>query len=658
MSSWRDILRGGNDGPDAVPLSPSAGRRRKGPGPKASKPAPAAKPTKSKSSAAHTLAQGEGRSRFAWLSWLSGSAGGAGGADNANTYTTSPVLASKTPASRATTIMWVLGVAAAVMAGRALYVQWYNQDFYLQEGDKRYTQVIRTPGERGQIFDRNGQLLATSVSAPSIFAVPKELNATDAQRGQLARLLGMTLAQLDRRLLESRNFVWLQRQASPETWEQVKALGIKGLNTVSESRRSYPEGEVMSQVLGVTNDVGEGVGGIELALNSQLVGEPGRRVAVRNRLGEPIEIREEIQPEHGKDVYLSLDSKIQFTAFQAIRDTVTRFKAAAGSVVVVDAQTGEILALANYPTFDPENRRKIVPALMRNRAVTDTFEPGSTVKPFIAAWAMQTGRVRPNTVLPTAAGRVVVSGVTLKDDHAFGNLTVAQTIQKSSNVGAVSMAMRFSRQEMWNLYHTVGFGTRPSLDFPGLSPGRLRPANTWRPVEQATMAYGYGLSTSLLQLAHAYTVFTHDGRLLPLSLMRRSKANLPEGEPVVSAKVASDVRRMLQMTAAKGGTAPLAQTAGYSVGGKTGTAHKQEGRGYAANKYRAWFVGLSPVDKPRLIVAVMVDEPRGIYYGGLVAAPVFSRVVERSLGLMGVVPDQNIKPGIITAKDMAPESVQ
>ncbi|MEJ7139444.1 peptidoglycan D,D-transpeptidase FtsI family protein [Amphibiibacter pelophylacis] len=657
MSSWRDILRGGSEAPDAVPLGAATGRRRKGPAPvkaRAEKPS-ADKPAKAARAASANREASPGR-LSAVMTWLNGRSDAAD--EGGMAHATSPVLASKTPASRATAIVVLLGVAAVVMAGRAMWVQWYNQDFYLQEGDKRYTQVIRTPGERGQIFDRTGQLLATSVPAPSIFAVPKELDASDTQRGQLARLLGMTPAQLDRRLLENRNFVWLQRQADPQTWDKIRALGLKGLNTVTESRRGYPEGEVMSQVLGMTNDVGEGIAGIELSMNRQLVGEPGRRVAVRNRLGEPIEIREEIPPTHGKDVYLSLDSKIQFTAFQAIRDEVTRRKAAAGSVVVLDAQTGEILALANYPTFDPENRRKVVPALMRNRAVTDTFEPGSTVKPFIAAWAMQTGRVRPNTVLPTASGRIVVSGVTLHDDHAFGNLTVAQTIQKSSNVGAVTMAMRFSRQEMWNLYHTVGFGTRPDLNFPGLSPGRLRPANTWRPVEQATMAYGYGLSASLLQLAHAYTVFTHDGRLMPLSILRRDPKDIPAGEPVVSAKVAAEIRHMLQMTAGKGGTAPLAQTSGYSVGGKTGTAHKQEGRGYASNKYRAWFVGLSPVEKPRIIVGVMVDEPRGVYYGGLVAAPVFSRVVERSLGLLGVVPDRSIQPGIITAKDMAPESVQ
>jgi len=349
---------------------------------------------------------------------------------------------------------------------------------------------------------------------------------------------------------------------------------------------------------------------------------------------------------------------VQFFAYQRIRDAVAEHKAKAGSVVVLDAQTGEVLALSNFPSYNPSDRRNLTGAQLRNRAITDTFEPGSTMKPFIAGWALETGRVTPNTVIQTAPGRMVLTGSTITDSHAHGDLTVSQVIQKSSNVGAVRMAMQFTPKEMWELYAQVGFGQKPQIGFPGAVTGRLRPYKTWRPIEQATMSYGYGLSASLLQIAHAYTAFAHDGSVIPVTLMKRPADGpdaQPEGVRVYSEKTARQVREMLALVTGPGGTAPKAQVMGYSTGGKSGTAYKQEGKGYAVKKYRSWFVGMAPINHPRIIVAVMVDEPsNGKYFGGDVAAPVFSEVVQQTLRTMGVQPDLEVKTQIIT-KDVPAE---
>jgi cell division protein FtsI (penicillin-binding protein 3) len=337
---------------------------------------------------------------------------------------------------------------------------------------------------------------------------------------------------------------------------------------------------------------------------------------------------------------------------------VAQNKAKAGSVVVLDARSGEVLALANFPSYTPGERRNLSGAQLRNRALTDTFEPGSTVKPFIAAWALETGRVKPETIIHTAPGRVAMGGFVISDSHPHGDLTVSQVIQKSSNIGAMRMGMMFQPREMWELYTQVGFGQKPQLGFPGAVSGRLRPFKTWRTIEQATMSYGYGLSTSLFQIAHAYTVFAHDGELIPVTLSKsalQGEEARVSGLRVLSAQTAQTVRRMLNLVTGPGGTAPKAQTIGYSVGGKSGTAYKQEGKGYAVKKYRAWFVGLAPIDNPRIIVAVMVDEPTaGKWYGGDVAAPVFSDLVQQTLRTLGVQPDLDVKLQII-ARDVPAE---
>ena len=573
-------------------------------------------------------------------------------------YATSPLLASKTPKWRSRFIVAAVGLGFAGLLGRAAYIQIIGPDFFQREGEKRYAHTLEVPATRGRIVDRGGQLLATSVPVPSVWVIPKDFQATPAQRAQLGKLLGMAPTELDARLGSgSASFAWLRRQVETETWAQIQALGIKGIYQSREYRRRYPEGESAAHVVGFTNLEDQGQEGIELAFQTQLQGHNGSRGVVKDRLGRVIEdIGTHIDPADGSDIALSVDAKVQFFAYQQIRDAVAEHKAKAGSVVVLDVQTGEVLALANFPSYDPGVRGRRGGEQLRNRALTDIFEPGSTMKPLVMALALETGRVKPETVLNTAPGSVVVSGIPIKDAHPHGALSAREVIQKSSNIGIVRVAMMMQPHELWDLYSAVGYGQKPQISFPGAVTGRLRPFKTWRPIEQATMAYGYGLSASLLQMAHAYTSFARDGEVIPVSMLKQDHP--VSGIRVFSAETAQELRRMLQMAAGPGGTATKAQTIGYSVGGKSGTAHKQEGRGYASNKYRSWFVGMAPIDKPRIIVAVMVDEPTaGKYYGGDVAAPVFSQVVQQTLRMMNVAPDLEIKPNVVAkALPAEPES--
>ncbi len=560
-------------------------------------------------------------------------------------YATSPLLASKTPPWRSRFIVALLGAAFAVLLGRAVYIQIIGTDFYQKEGEKRFTHTIDVPASRGRVLDRNGLVLATSVPTPSVWALPKDFQADSAQRKKLAKLLGLSGAELEERLARSRNFTWLARQVDDEVWAQVKALDIKGVDQQREYKRKYPEGESAAHVVGFTNVEEAGQEGIELRFNDALHGSDGSRTVLRDRLGRVVDdVGEQIDPVNGRDIQLSVDSKVQFFAYQRVRDAVAEHNAKGGSVVVLDVQTGEVLALANYPSYNPADRKRLTGAQLRNRALTDIFEPGSTMKPFVVSLALEKKLVTPQTLINTAPGRILVSGLPITDSHPHGVLTVEQVIQKSSNVGTVKMAMQMQPREMWEIFTQAGFGQKPQIDFPGAVTGRLRPYKSWRPIEQATMSYGYGLSTSLLQLARAYTVFAHDGEVMPITILRQAEPAV--GQRVISPETARIMRQMLRLAAGPGGTAPKAQAIGYSVGGKTGTARKAEGKGYG-NKYRAWFVGLAPVDKPRIVVAVMVDEPgKGVYFGGDVAAPVFSQVVQQTLRMMNVPPDLDVKAGI------------
>jgi cell division protein FtsI (penicillin-binding protein 3) len=569
-------------------------------------------------------------------------------------YSPSPLLASKTPPWRSKFLVGLVGLGFGVLAGRAAYIQIIGNDFFIKQGEARYARTLELTASRGRIFDRNKKLLAVSVPAPSLWAIPKEFYADKRQLQKLAGLLELPLAELQERLDDSPNYVWLRRQVDEPLAKQVMALGIKGVFQSSEFRRDYPYREAAAHLVGFTNAQEHGQEGIELAFQTQLQGQNGSRRVVKNRLGGVVqEVGDAVPSVDGADIELSIDATSQSLAYQRIRDAVLEHKAKAGSVVVLDAQTGQVLAMANYPSYVPGDRRRLSGPQLRNRALTDVFEPGSTMKPFIAAWALETGRVNRKTVIQTAPGRLVIHGATVSDAHPHGDLTVEQVIQKSSNVGTVKMAMQMQPKEMWELFSQVGFGQRPQINFPGAVTGRLRPYKSWRPIEQATMSYGYGLSTSLFQLARAYTLFAHDGAMLPVSLLKpmagsdAAQKAAPEVR-IISKKTAQTVREMLQMAAGEGGTAPKAQTIGYSVGGKSGTAHKQEGRGYADKKYRSWFVGMAPIGQPRVVVAVMLDEPSaGKYFGGEVAAPVFSDIVQKTLRSLGVPPDLEVQPQIL-----------
>ena len=549
------------------------------------------------------------------------------------------------PASRARFALAVLLAAFAVLAARSVYLQSMNTGFLQEKGEARYARVLEVPATRGRIVDRHGEALAISTPVKSVWAIPEDVNATPAQLKSLGALLGQEPRELERRISEAaRDFVYLKRQISPEAAERVAALGIPGLYQHSEFRRYYPGGETMAHLIGFTAVDDAGQEGIELAHQKRLAGTPGNRRVIKDRLGRIVEDVESIRAARdGRDLALALDSKIQNLAFGALKGAVEAHRAKAGAIVVLDVRSGEVLALANLPTYNPNNRARLTGAQLRNRVMTDIFEPGSTLKPFTVALAIELGRITPQTPIQTAPGKLTIANYTIHDAHPAGALSAAQVIQKSSNVGVAKIALSLPREEMHELFRRVGFGAAPRLGFPGEAAGRLREAKTWRPVEQATMAYGHGISVSLIQLARAYTVFARDGELAPLSLV---KTGMPgAGKPVFSAEVARSVREMLEAAVQPGGTAPRARIVGWRVAGKTGTANKQENGAYAANKYVASFVGFAPVSAPRLVIAVMLDEPAaGQHYGGQVAAPVFAQVMQGALRLLGAPHDAPLAP--------------
>ena len=568
-------------------------------------------------------------------------------------YTSSPLLASRTPVWRSKFVVGAIALAFFGLAARAAYIQVVANDFFQRQGEVRFARTLDLPANRGRILDRNGLILASSVPAPSIWAIPEDVDMDKAQMQRLAKLLEMPAADLAKKLDdEDKTFVWIKRQVDADVAKKIAELNIKGIYQRKEYKRKYPEGEAAAHIVGFTNVEDNGQEGVELMFNKTLLGRPGMRHVIKDRLGRAVEdVGEVIPPVDGRDLQLSIDSKIQFFAYQKLRDAVLVNRAHAGSIVVLDAITGEVLALANYPSYVPDKRQNLTGEQLRNRALTDTFEPGSVMKPFTVGLALNKGRVKPSTVIDTAPGSVTIGGATIHDSHAHGVLTVEQVIQVSSNVGTAKIAMQMPASDMWETFSQAGFGQKPQIEFPGVVSGRLRPAKTWRPIEQATISYGYGLSASLFQMARSYTVFSHDGQIIPATLLKNSTP--AQGVSVFTPATAAEVRHMLQMAAGPGGTGPKAQTIGYSVGGKSGTAYKQVGKGYGSDgnrKYRSWFVGMAPIDSPRVIVAVMLDEPSaGKYFGGEVAAPVFSETVQQTLRMLGVQPDMAVRPQIVAA---------
>jgi cell division protein FtsI (penicillin-binding protein 3) len=542
------------------------------------------------------------------------------------------------PRLRALLLFGALASLFAVLLVRSLYLQWVENDFLQGQGAARSSREIEVPAHRGRIVDRFGDALALSTPVKSLWVFRDRIDATPGELQSLAKVLEVTSRDLAARLKGDGEFAFVAKQIPPETAQRAMQVGIKGLNEENEYRRYYPGGEVIAQIVGFTGDKDVGQEGIELAQQGWLGGTPGRRRVIINRRGDIVEDVAAIRaPQEGHDLALSIDSRLQYLAFRELAAGIERTKAKAGGLCILDAKTGEILALANWPTYNPNRRDKVARDRMRNRALTDTFEPGSTMKPFTIAAALEAGKVRPDTIIHTEAGTLTIGPNTIHDAHRAGPLTVEQVIQKSSNVGAAKIALSLPAQTMWRMFSEAGFGTPPATGFPGEVGGRLRAPKTWKPIEQATMSYGNGLSVNLVQLARAYTIFADDGELKPVELFKTTGP--VAGRPVISVKTARAVRHMLELVTQPGGTAPQAQVAGYRVAGKTGTARKVEG-GVYARKYIASFVGMAPASNPRLIVAIMIDEPSGgDYYGGSVAGPLFSSVMGAALRMLDVPTD-------------------
>jgi cell division protein FtsI (penicillin-binding protein 3) len=541
---------------------------------------------------------------------------------------------------RSRAVLALVAAGFAVLAGRAFWLQGLNHDFLQQKGEARYGRVVEMPASRGPVVDRNGQPLAISTPVESIWASPEDFESDDARIQALARALGVPAAEIRQKVAnKDRQFVWLRRHIPPDQALKVMALGVPGVFQQREYRRFYPAGETMAHVVGFTGIDDAGQEGIELAQQGTLAGVPGSRKVIKDRKGRIVEDVESLRvPRDGRQVVLSIDQRLQFLAHRELKAAVESHRAKGGALVMLDARTGEVLALVNQPDYNPNNRAALTGRQTRNRSVTDIFEPGSTMKPFTVAAALEAGIVKPNTPIQTAPGTMTIGGWTISDSHPHGVLTVQEVIQKSSNVGTAKIQLQMAAEDVGAFYRHLGFGAVPETGFPGEAKGLLRPASKWRPIEQATMAYGHGISVSLLQMARAYTIFAADGHLLPLSLVKRE--NLPIGRPLVSRETARDVARMLEMAVGPGGTAPRAAVAGYRLAGKTGTAHKPEAGGYAESKYVSSFVGFGPVSSPRFVVAVMIDEPSGAkYYGGDVSAPVFASVMGAALRMFSIPPD-------------------
>jgi cell division protein FtsI (penicillin-binding protein 3) len=524
---------------------------------------------------------------------------------------------------------------------RGIYLQSLHKAFLQQKGDARYSRSMVLQAQRGTITDRNGSLLAKNSPVESVWASPPDVEMDKPKKLALAKLLGMKTAEIDKKVANTeREFVYIKRRIDPKLAAQVMSLGISGIFTQREYKRFYPEGEATAHLVGFTGIDNNGQEGFELAQNNALSGKDGSRRVIQDRRGHIVEDLEAVKvPQDGKDLVLSIDLRLQYLAFRELAKAVELHKAKAGAAIILDAKTGEVLAMVNLPTYNPNNPVNIV-GKTRNRAITDTFEPGSTMKPVTASAAMQFGDFKPDTKIQTAPGSMSIGPATIHDSHMHGILTVAQVIQKSSNVGAAKMALSLRREELWSAFNQLGFGSRTGIGFPGEAAGILRPYKNWRPIEQATMSFGHGISVTLLQLARAYTVFANDGELKPVSLFKLSES--PVGHQVFSAQVANDVKAMLELVVQPGGTAIKAAVAGYRVGGKTGTAHKIGPHGYEEDKYVASFVGIAPASNPRLIMAVMIDEPdiaNDQYYGGAAAAPVFSTVMADALRMLSVPQD-------------------
>jgi cell division protein FtsI (penicillin-binding protein 3) len=563
-------------------------------------------------------------------------------------FSKSPVLAVRLPDWRSRAVLFALFGAFAALGARAVWLQGMSTQFLQKQGASRYERTLELPATRGKIMDRNGQVLASSLPVKAVWAIPEDVLAAPPEKlRQLARLLEMPEAELRKKLDSDRTFVYLKRQVEMDVVAQIEKLKIEGIDTRKEYKRFYPQGEVMTHMVGFTNVEDVGQDSMELAQQKNLVGQPGSRRVIKDRLGRIVEdVGMSKEPHDGRDLTLSVDSKLQYIAFNSIKNAVEKFHAKAGAAVVLDVHTGEVLALANWPSYNPNDRHNLTGEQLRNRVITDTFEPGSTLKPFTVALGLDTGRITPNTLIDTGNGRMQIGPNVVRDTHPHGVIDVTTIIQKSSNIGVSKIALPIPSQEMWSLFTKVGFGQAPRFGFPGAVAGRVRPYKSWRPIEQANMAFGQGISVSLLQLARSYMIFARNGDMIPLSFQK--VAEPPVGQQVISPKTAAEMRMMLETVVGPQGTASQAQVPGYRVGGKTGTAQKIVDGRYSQTHYIGSFAGIVPMSNPRFIIAVMVDDPVGaIHTGGGVAAPTFAALAASALRADNVPPDSSVTDIII-----------
>lgn len=554
----------------------------------------------------------------------------------------------KKPISSNGRILVVLGVLAvgfAGLLGRGVYLQTSQHEFLKNQGDQRFVRTLTLPASRGMITDRNGATLALSAPTESLFAMPSEMDEmpTEAQLEKLSSIIDVPVASIKEKLGKKKDFIYLKRQLSKEKADEIAALGIKGFGFQKELKRHYPMGNLFAHVIGFTNIDGKGQEGLELSREDILRGSDGAKVVLRDNKGNIVDSLDSPRnnaPKNGRDMVLSLDQRIQTLAYEELNKAVDYHQAKAGTVVVLDAQTGEILALVNSPAYDPNQPGNAGSEQRRNRAVTDMIEPGSAMKPFTIAKALDSGKV--NTSQRFNTNPYKIGPATVRDTHVYPSLDLRGIMQKSSNVGTSKLSAMFKPKEMYDFYHDLGVGVRMHSGFPGESAGLLRNWKRWRPIEQATMSFGYGLQLSLLQLARAYTMLTHDGELLPVSFEKQAVA--PEGKRVIKAETARQIREMMVAVTEPGGTGTAGAVDGFDVGAKTGTARKLINGRYVDNKHVATFVGFAPAQNPRVIVAVTVDEPTANgYYGGTVAGPVFKQVMSGSLNILGVSPTKPLK---------------
>ena len=535
----------------------------------------------------------------------------------------------------------LLTLGGIALLARAVYLQVIDQDFLAKQGDARILRDVKLSANRGMVLDRNGEPLAVSTPVDTVWADPRKLAQQPQDFARLAKALDRDPQWLARRVTSNldREFVYLVRHMRPADAAKVKALGIPGVDTLREYRRYYPAGEVTGHLLGFTNVDDVGQEGVELAFDEWLGGEPGLMRVMRDREGRTIQEIERIKaPRPGQDLRTSIDLRLQYLAYRELKTVVQENDARGGSVVVLDVETGEVLAMVNQPAFNPNDREQYLPSRYRNRATNDFFEPGSSIKPFIVAAGMKTGRFHSDTLVDTGPGTFRVGIKTVRDKHNLGTIDVKTVLAKSSNVGVVKIALTLKPQEMWTTLHDLGFGSVTGSGFPGESAGILTGFEHWRSIGQATMSYGYGLSVTPLQLTQAYAVLGAGGVRRPVSLRRLDTA--PEGEPVIDKAVAAELVRMMEAVVSEEGTARRAAVMGYRVSGKTGTAWKAADGGYNSTKYMAVFGGVVPASNPRLACVVVIDEPsKGRFYGGEVAAPVYSAVMSGALRLLAIPPD-------------------